>query len=262
MPKPRTLRKTPLLAFASMSSDQLVVVRHADVEVAVGGQDDAVGPLRDEVLDGLVVGELDARAAVGRAPGLQLVDGREDLGLAEARGGGEHQARGAGVDDDRHPVVLAQLLDQHPHPLLDEGQLVGLVHRARDVDQEDEVARRPLLVGDGTAHQADPGEAVLRIPGAAGHLDVDRERVVAGRGRVVVGEVIEQLLDPDGVLGGPRVLVEEAPDVGVAGGVDVDGEGRQRGGRHAEERVLDDPVEGLGVGRLGDRLRGDLESPP
>ena len=182
-------------------------------------------------------------------PGLQAGRWPRGSRACGGRGGGEHQARGAGVDDDRHPVVLAELLDEHPQRLLDQRQLVGLVHRARDVDQEDEVARRPLVVGDGTALQADAGEPVLGVPGAAGHLDVDRERVVAGRGRVVVGEVVDQLLDPDGVLRRPRVLVEEAPDVGVGGGVDVDREGRQRGGPHAEERVLDDPVEGLGVGR-------------
>jgi hypothetical protein len=43
VPKLRTLRKTPLLAFASIRRTVLLI-RHADVEVAVGGDDDAVGP--------------------------------------------------------------------------------------------------------------------------------------------------------------------------------------------------------------------------
>ena len=41
--------------------DQLGVVRHADVEVAVGRQDDAVDPVLDERPHGLVVGGLDSR---------------------------------------------------------------------------------------------------------------------------------------------------------------------------------------------------------
>ena len=52
--------------------DELLCVGDADVEIAVGGQDDAVGSVLDEVLGGDVVGELDAGTAVGRAAGLQL----------------------------------------------------------------------------------------------------------------------------------------------------------------------------------------------
>ena len=84
MPKPSTLRKTPLLALAWISSTSLSSLGDADVEIAVGGKDDAVGAVLDEVLGGHVVGELDAGAAVGRAAGLQLIDGRHDLGLVEA----------------------------------------------------------------------------------------------------------------------------------------------------------------------------------
>ena len=86
---------------------------------------------------------------------------------------------------------------------------------------------RPRLV-DRFGGDADPGQPVLGVPRAAGDLDVDGERIVAGirRGRVVIGEVVEHLLDADGVPGRQHVLVEEAPDVGVAGRVDVDREGR------------------------------------
>ena len=118
-----------------------------------------------------------------------------------ARGRGQDQPGAAGVDDDRHAVVLAELLDQHLQPLLDQRQLVGLVHRARDVDQEDEVARPAACRGRfALPLMADPRQPVLGVPGAAGDLDVDRERLVARwAGGRSVGEVIDHLLDPDGV---------------------------------------------------------------
>ena len=61
--------------------DEFILVGDADVEIAVGGQDDAVGAVLDEVLGGDVVSELDAGTAVGRAAGLQLIDGRHDSAL-------------------------------------------------------------------------------------------------------------------------------------------------------------------------------------
>ena len=131
MPKPSTLRKTPLLALASIRRISSSSSGDADVEIAVGGQDDAVGAVLDEVLGGDVVGELNARAAVGRAAGAQLVDGREDLRLVDARRRGQHQPRCAGVDDDGDLVVLAELLDQPLEAPLHQRQLVGLVASSR-----------------------------------------------------------------------------------------------------------------------------------
>jgi hypothetical protein len=65
--------------------------------------------------------------------------------------------------------------------------------------------------------------------------------------RVVVVEVIDQLLDAYGVYRWPLTVVDEPPHVAVRRTVDVDGERRQRVGGHAEECVLDDMVVGLGV---------------
>ena len=63
--------------------------------------------------DGDVVGELDARAAVGRAAGLQLLDApRGSRPCAGTRSSGRTRPDAAGVDDDRDAVVLAELLDQ------------------------------------------------------------------------------------------------------------------------------------------------------
>ncbi len=204
-----------------------------------------------------IVGELDARAAVGRAARPQLVDGRHDFGFVQARGRRQHQSRSPGVDDDRDLVVLAELFDQALEAPLDQGELVGLLHRAGDVDQEDEVAGRPLGLIDGSGGDADAGQPVLGIPGAAGDLDMHGEGMLArfrGR-RVVIGEVIQHLFDAHRVPGRQHVLGEKAADVGIAGGVDVDREGRERLAGRPVERVVDDLVVGLGV-RFGHGLGG------
>ena len=83
-------------------------------------------------------------AAVGGAAGLELLDGLGDLLGAGRRVSGKDQARGAGVDDDGHVVLLRQLVRQHPMPAWRSGSLLRIVHRAGDVEQEDEVARRKL----------------------------------------------------------------------------------------------------------------------
>ena len=82
-----------------------------------------------------------------------------------------------------------------------------------------------------------------RRPRAGGGVEVDRERRVVVRLRIIVAEIVDHLLDPHRVLGRKRAALEEAPDVRIRGGIDVDGEGRERIARRGEERVfLDDAV--------------------
>jgi len=63
-------------------------------------------------------------------------DRREDLiFVIDARAREDHP-RVTGIRHERDRVVPVQVLDQHAQCLLRERQLVGLVHRARDVDEE------------------------------------------------------------------------------------------------------------------------------
>ena len=91
------------------------------------------------------------------------------------RGAGQHQAFGAGVDDDRDAVVLAELASQLFEAVDDERQLGRLVHRARNIDEEHEVRLRPLVAVHFAAFDADPREPMLGRPGAAGDFDMGGE---------------------------------------------------------------------------------------
>ncbi len=236
---------------------QVVQAGHADVEVTIGGQDHPVDAAFDEMLGRDVVSLLDAAGTVGRAAGLQAIDGVQDCAPVAAGRGRQGQAGLAGVGDDRHAVARPQLLDQHGQRLLDQVQLVRVHHRARDVDQEDQVAVGPRRALDLAALDADSHQPVLRPPGRLGHRDVDREGVfAAGRRRgVVVVEVVDHLLDPHRVRRRQRAeLLDEAAHVGVGRRVDVDREGRQRLLVHTDEGVVDGRRVGFGVGgRLGGR---------
>src|SRR5205085_5154099 len=121
---------------------------------------------------------------------------------------------------------------------LDERQFVRLRHRAGNVYEEDEVGRRQIFGRDFPSLEADVYELVLRVPGAARDLRRDGEGRVAGRLRVVVREVVDQLLDADGVARRQLSVVEEAARVAVGGRVNVNREGRERRARGFEERVL------------------------
>ena len=77
---------------------EAVEVADAHVEVAVGGQQDAVDALVDKAFAGHLVGQFDAGRACGGAASGELLDGVADLGFFTARGGLEHHAGFTGVD--------------------------------------------------------------------------------------------------------------------------------------------------------------------
>jgi hypothetical protein len=190
------------LALVLDALDELLVAGQADVEVAVGREDDAVDAVLHEVLAGLRVGEGDAGAAVGRAAGLEALQRVADRLLLVAGGRREHEAGRAGVHDDRDAVLGVHVVDQAHEAVLEQRQLVLLGHRARHVDQEHEVARLADAERQHLALQADLHELVAVRPRARRDLGADRERPVVGRLRVVVVEVIDQLLDAHGRGGG------------------------------------------------------------
>ena len=120
---------------------------------------------------------------------------------------------------------------------LHQRQLVGMIHRAGDIDQEDEVARRARFGGELAALQGDLDEGMGGGPGAGGGLDVDGEGIFALRRGVVIGEIVDQFLDADGVGGRELAGFQKAADVGIGRRVHVDGEGGERFIEDRPERV-------------------------
>src|SRR5262249_56785820 len=98
------------LRFGLDEADQVAIVGDADVEIAIGREDDPVGPFLDEVLGGNIIRELDARSSVGRPAGTKSLDRVKDFRFLEARRRRKHHARGTGVYDDSNLIVLAELL--------------------------------------------------------------------------------------------------------------------------------------------------------
>ncbi len=180
---------------------------------------------------------------------MEGVDGLDDRLPVVAGRRGQSERDPTGVDDDRDSVVLGHLFGQHPQTRLHQGQFIRRLHRAGHVDHEHQVRRLAVLKPDFLALQANADEVVIGVPGAARDLGVDRERDVAVGAGVVVGEVVDHLLDADGVGRRQQALVEEPSDVGVRGGVDVDREGGEGvGGGDGLEVVLDEGGVLLGVG--------------
>src|SRR5207248_2285653 len=103
---------------------------HADVEIAVGSEDDAVEAALDVVLLRYLVRQFDARSAVGRTAGLESVDGGGDGLLAMPQRGVEYESGAARVGDQGDAIVLPQLIDQQFERLLQQRQAILDHHRA------------------------------------------------------------------------------------------------------------------------------------
>jgi hypothetical protein len=73
--------------------------------------------LKYEVVQGDLVGQLDPGAAGGGTARAESIQRVHDHLLILPRRAIQHQPGRAGVDHDRHSIVLAQLIDQHLHAL-------------------------------------------------------------------------------------------------------------------------------------------------
>src|SRR5262249_20238355 len=154
----------PALTLGFNQARQLALAGHAYVEVTIGGQDHTIHTVVDEALSCDPVRLANAAAPVGGAARLESSDGLEDSRFVAARGWWQHQAHLVRVDHQRDTILFAQLLDEQGERALDQRQLVRVVHRARDVDQEYEVPRRRLRVVDAARAQPDVGQKVAGRP--------------------------------------------------------------------------------------------------
>jgi hypothetical protein len=175
------------------------------------------------------------------------VDGVEDRRLVAARRRRQDEARGTGVDHDGDLVDRPQRARQHGQRLLQERQLVRRIHRPRHVDQEHQPCGRHVRHVDPAPLDADTHEAMDRIPRRIADFGVHRKRFVAARAGVRVREIVDQLLDAYGVFGRLGARSDQAAHVAVAGGVDVDGQGRERLVLDGVEARLVDGVVALAV---------------
>jgi hypothetical protein len=156
--------------------------------------------------------------------------------------GGSTTPRIPCVDDECDAILRTQLVDEQAERGLEKRQLVLGHHRSGDVDEKHEVVGRQLLDVDGSAAESDAHEPVCRVPGRDGDLRTDRHGVFAAWRRKLVREVVDELLDADGVARWSLTTREETAHVAVGCAIDVDGERRPGCRRRREKRVLVDGV--------------------
>ncbi len=214
---------------------QLRLVRDADIEVAVGGEDHAIDSALDEALGRHAVGELNARGAIGRTTSPEPLDGVFDGFLPIASSRRQRNTALPGVHDDADPILGAKRVGEHDHGLLHQWKALLIGHRAGDVEQEGQIARRNLFLVNGHRTKADEHEPVFGVPGSGADFGTDGDWSTAARCRIIELEIVDQLFDPYRISRRELALAEESPHVRVRRRVHVHGEGR--------ERVLFDAVE-------------------
>ena len=242
---------------------QLALGRDAHVEVAVRRHDDAVHTAFDERRFRQAVRLLQTGFPVRRPFGDEAVDGAHDTPLVVARHAFEQHALAAGVGYDGHAVALRQPFDERGERVFDQGELVRVVHRPRDVDEEYEVGARGRSVAVLLGGESHDQQLRLVVPRTVAHLGRYAEQVGANGRRVGVVEVVEQLFGAHGAgrYDGRRVFLRHhAAQVAVRGRVDVGRQRGQRAGRRGEEpRLVERTVflgaagRGRGVVRIGRR---------
>src|ERR1051326_3573517 len=118
---------------------------------------------------------------------------------------------------------------------------------AWNIQKKNEGARRPFSVRNLASFQSNPQQPMGRLPRARRRVEIDRERLIALWLFIIVGEIVDHLLDSHRVFRRQRTRVNEAPDVRVRSGVDIDREGGEGIGRRWQERILLHLIVGRGV---------------
>ena len=209
----------------------------AEVGHAVGDQDDAVLAAGDEGARRQCVGLAHAVLQVGRAAALEAVEGGEDRGAVGGRRRVEEESRVVVEGDQLQAVMRGELLQQQRQRVAREADAVGLVHRARGVDEESEHGRSLLLAAEAAALDSDAHEVEPGAEGGGRPLDIDAEDGGIG-GAVAVVEGVDDLLRADRLGIRQRAMVERLARPRVRGGVDVDREGREGIRARLDERVV------------------------
>ena len=138
-------------------------------------------------------------------------------------------AKGAGIDHDGHRIIGAKVFGQCGQALFDQVQLIGAVHRSRNIDQEHQIGRWPVGGGHIIGAQANADQARVGVPWRNRGVSGDAERLaLVRRTRIIIAEVIDKLLRPDSGLWRHLPLIQHAAGLGVAAGIDIDGEGGHR----------------------------------
>ena len=227
-------------------------VHGAHVEVAVGGEDHAVHTALDEALRGLRIGQVDACRAIGGTAGVEGVDRGEDLRVLVTRRGAQGDTGGASVGHQRHAILRAQLGHDLAQRRLEQGQLVRRIHRARHVDEEDQVGGGDLVGWHLVSLDAHQQQVAVGVPRRGSQFGGDAEGLRAIRGRrVPVVEIVDEFLAAHGVGRRQFALLKQVAHVGVGAGVDIDAEGRDRIGRGQVHRIGIAMTVGAGVDRCG-----------
>ncbi|MNO71084.1 hypothetical protein D3C76_619870 [compost metagenome] len=215
-----------------------IEVADTDVEVTVGGQQDAVDAVLDEAFLRHLVGHFDTRGAGSGTARAELVDGRTDLRLFTAGGRLQHHPRLAGIDHQGDAILLAQAIHQQFEGALHQGQPLAAIHRAGHIDEEHQVGRRQFRDTTVAGPNADAQQARLRVPRRWRQFGSNAERRAIGGQRIVVGEIVDHFLQAHCAFRRQAAFVEDASDVSVAAGIDVDAEGGNRRFRHGVHGVL------------------------
>ena len=213
-------------AFFGHHAAQGVEIGNAHVEIAVGGEQDAVDAVADIGALGGLVGLLDGVFAGGGAACPQAVERGEDFLPLVARGGRQHDLVAVGIGNEGDAVLGAGLVREGAEGVFHHRQFVAAIHGAGHVHQEHEVGRRQRGLAHLFGLDADADQLGAAAEGGIHGFGVHGEGFAVGRLGVAVVEIVDDFFNAHGIGGRQAAgLGEEAADIGIATGVHINAEG-------------------------------------
>ncbi len=118
---------------------QLFVIADADIEVAVGSENDSIIPAFDKVLGRDRVGRLQALGARRCAFGGEILDNIGDHLFLKSLRAVKADGDAARISHDRYRVIVIKRLEEQLKRVLHQWQFIRSRHRPANVKQKDEI---------------------------------------------------------------------------------------------------------------------------
>ena len=120
------------------------------------------------------------------------------------------------------------MLGQDPQRFLNQRKFIFFIHAAGYVHEEHKIGRRQVFLCRVLCLDTDFDQLGFRLPWRINGFGMNGKWTAVSRQWIVIREVIDDFLNPYSIFRRLFSIVQKSADVGVAAGIDIDAECRNR----------------------------------